>query len=258
MSSRYVRLGLFAIVFVACAAMTIATSASMSAMGGMEMPGGWTMSHMWMVMPGQSWFAAGASFVELWTPMMVAMMIPSLLPSLRSFRTSLGVHVSGARADWMVVELGVAYFVVWTSVGIVVFPLGVAAADVAMRDAASARVVPTVVGAVIAAAGLLQLSAWKAQYVASCRDDASLGRATRVSASTAWRQGLCLGIHCVRTCAGITVIALCLGLMDLRVMAGVAVAVTVERRWHFLGRFLAYVIGSNPTTHSSVIEEMHR
>ena len=237
MTSRRVTLGVSAIVFVASAAMTIATCASMSTMGEMQMPGGWTMSHMWMVMPGQSWLGAMASFVEMWAVMMVAMMLPSLTPSLLRYRATLGLRVSGLQAGWLVVGVGVSYFAVWTALGIVVFPLGVAAAGAAMRDATFANAVPIVAGSAIVTASLLQLSAWKAQYLAHCRDISSVGLQMRIGVRTACRHGLCLGLHCIRSCAGITVIALCLGLMDLRVMAAVTVAVTAERRWHFLGRY---------------------
>src|SRR5215469_5547294 len=46
----------------------------------MEMPGGWTMSMMWMRMHGQTWFASAISFLFMWLAMMVAMMMPSALP----------------------------------------------------------------------------------------------------------------------------------------------------------------------------------
>ena len=45
----------------------------------MEMPGGWTMSMMWMRMPGQTWFASALSFLFMWLAMMVALMLPSAL-----------------------------------------------------------------------------------------------------------------------------------------------------------------------------------
>ena len=209
--------------------MTIATCASMSATGEMHMPGGWTMSHMWMLMPGQSWLGATASFVGMWTVMMVAMMLPSLTPSLLQFRRSLGTHTSSARAGWLIVIVGVAYFAVWAALGMIVFPLGAALADVAMREARLAHAVPVVFGAVVVAAGLLQRSRWKATHLARCRDASSATFHVHDGTRTAWRHGLCLGLHCVRSCAGLTVVALCLGVMDVRVMAAVAVGVTAER-----------------------------
>ncbi len=47
----------------------------------MEMPGGWTMSMMWMRMPGQTWSASAIGFLLMWLAMMVAMMMPSALPT---------------------------------------------------------------------------------------------------------------------------------------------------------------------------------
>jgi hypothetical protein len=46
--------GVSALLFAASAAVTIVWCASMSAMGEMPMPGGWTMSMAWMWMPGQT------------------------------------------------------------------------------------------------------------------------------------------------------------------------------------------------------------
>ena len=58
-------------------------------MSGMLMPGGWTMSMVWMRMPGQPGSGAAASFLGMWVVMMVAMMLPSLFPMLRHYRGAL-------------------------------------------------------------------------------------------------------------------------------------------------------------------------
>ena len=79
--------GASALLFAASVTATIALSSSMSAMGGMPMPGDWTMAMTWMRMPGQSWAGAAASFVGMWIAMMPAMMLPSLVPVLRRART---------------------------------------------------------------------------------------------------------------------------------------------------------------------------
>ncbi len=78
--------GVSALLFAASAAATIVWCTSMSAMGGMPMPGGWTMSMAWMRMPGQTWPGAAASFVGMWIVMMVAMMLPSVVPMLWRYR----------------------------------------------------------------------------------------------------------------------------------------------------------------------------
>ena len=208
--------------------MTIATCASMSAMGAMEMPGRWAMSMMWMRMPGQTWLGAAASFVGMWVVMMVAMMLPSLTPTLLCYRESLG-STSWPRRDCLTVVVGAAYFGVWATFGAIVFPLGVVLAEIAMREAALARVVPMVVGAAVLIAGILQQTGWKARELAFCREAAGDDLTPSVDAGAAWRHGLRLGLHCVQSCASLTAVVLALGVMDVRVMAVVAAAITVER-----------------------------
>src|SRR5712671_8239209 len=82
--------GVSALLFAASAAVTIVWCASMSAMGEMPMPGGWAMSMAWMRMPGQTWAGAAATFLGMWILMMVAMMLPSLVPMLVRYRQAVG------------------------------------------------------------------------------------------------------------------------------------------------------------------------
>src|SRR4051812_49663151 len=106
------------LLFAASAAATIGWCASMSATDGMAMPGGWTMSMAWMRMPGQTWPAAAASFMGMWVVMMVAMMLPSLIPMLRRYRdavTAIGTGPTGLGRLTALVAAG--YFAVWTAFG---------------------------------------------------------------------------------------------------------------------------------------------
>jgi len=220
--------GISALLFAASAAVTVGWGASMSAMGGMPMPGGWTMSMAWMRMPGQTWLGAAASFLGMWVVMMVAMMLPSLVSMLRRYREAVAGAADG-RLGRLTALVGVGYFCVWTLFGAAVFPLGVAVSAIAMEQPALARVVPFAVGAMVLIAGALQFSAWKARYLACCREASGHGRALPADAGTAWRHGLRLGLDCVRCCAGLMAVLLVVGVMDLRAMAVVAAAITVER-----------------------------
>jgi predicted metal-binding membrane protein len=224
-------LGIPALIFAFSAAVTISWCASMSAMGGMPMPGGWTMSMAWMREPGQSWSGAAASFLGMWVVMMVAMMLPSLVPTLWRYRQAVVGRTDETRASWLTAQVGAGYFFVWTLFGMAVFPLGVALAGVEMQLPALARAVPIVVGVVLLLAGVFQLTAWKAQFLACCREAPGHGGALPLPADlrTAWRQGVRLGIHCSYCCAGMTAMLLALGVMDLKVMAVLTVANTVER-----------------------------
>jgi predicted metal-binding membrane protein len=200
----------------------------MSAMGAMPMPGGWTMSMVWMRMPDQTWPGAAASFLGMWVAMMVAMMLPSLVPMLWRYRQAVG-RAGETRLGRLTALVGMGYFFVWTVYGVAVFPLGVALSAIAIRQPALARAVPIAVGAVVLIAGFLQLTTWKARRVACCWEAPGRGRTLPADAGTAWRHGLRLGIHCGHCCAGLMAILLVMGVTDLCVMAVVAAAITAER-----------------------------
>jgi predicted metal-binding membrane protein len=202
-------LGASAIVFIAGAAATVYLCASMS--GGMRMPGGWTMSMAWMRMPGQSWLAAGSTFMAMWMVMMIAMMTPSAVPML-SRTTSTGDRLLA----------GAAYFCVWAAFGVIAYPLGVFLALGEMKWRSFAQAVPLVAGAAIVLAGCFQLTAWKARWLRDCRDSVECG-------ASAWRHGLRFGLRCAVCCSGLMIILFAAGVMDLRAMAIVTAAITAER-----------------------------
>ncbi|MGE5159085.1 MAG: DUF2182 domain-containing protein [Gemmatimonas sp.] len=227
-TSERIFFGVAALLFAGAAAVTIVWCASMSALGGMPMPGGWTMSMAWMRMPGQTWPGAAALFVGQWVVMMVAMMLPSLVPMLWRYRRAVG-PTGETRLGRQTALVGAGYFCVWTAFGMAAFPLGVLLTAVAMQWPTLARAVPIAVGGVVVIAGGVQFSAWKAHHLACCREAPGRGRTLPADAGTAWRHGLRLGLHCCYSSAGLTAILLGLGVMDLRAMVIVAVAITVER-----------------------------
>src|SRR5216117_1013865 len=164
-----------------------------------------------MPMPGQTWLPAAASFLGTWIVMMVAMMLPSLVPTLWRYRQ--------AGLGLMTLLVGVGYFVVWTVFGLAAFLLA----------APLARAVPIAVGVVVLLAGSVQLTAWKARHLVCCREAPAPGPTLSADVGTAWRHGLRLGLHCSQCCVGLMAILLVIGVMDLRAMAVIAAAITVER-----------------------------
>ena len=228
-ASQQALLGVSALIFAASAAATIVWCASMSAMGEMPMPGGWTMSMAWMRMPGQTWPGAAASFLGMWIVMMAAMMLPSLVPMLWRYRDSVD-GTAQTRLGGLTARVGAGYFCVWIAFGMAVFPFGVALAAIVMQQPALARGVPIAAGVVVLLAGALQFTAWKARHLACCREaPPGRGRTLPADAGTAWRHGLRLGVHCSHCCAGLVLILLVIGVMDLGAMAVVGAAITVER-----------------------------
>src|SRR2546430_71783 len=82
-----------------------------------------------MPMPGQTWLPAAASFLGMWIVMMVAMMLPSLVPTLWRYRQ--------AGLGYLPPLGGVGSFAVGPVFGMVAYRLGLALP----------RTAPTAVGA---------------------------------------------------------------------------------------------------------------
>jgi predicted metal-binding membrane protein len=225
---HYAFFAVSALLFAISAALTTVWCASMSAMGEVPMPGGWTMSMAWMRMPGQTWPGAAASFLCMWVVMMVAMMLPSLVPMLWRYRRAVG-STGETRLGRLTAVVGAGYFLVWTVLGMAAFPLGVALAAIEMQQPALARAIPIAIGVVVLVVGALQLTAWKARSLACCRTAPGRDRPLAADVATAWRHGLRLGLQCSHCCAGLMVVLLVIGVMDLRAMAVVGAAITVER-----------------------------
>jgi predicted metal-binding membrane protein len=164
----------------------------------------------------------------MWVVMMMAMMLPSLVPMLWRYRRAIE-RTGEIRVGMLLTLAGAGYFFVWTVFGLVVFPLGVALTTVQMQYPVLARSVPIAVGVVILMAGALQLTTWKARHLAFCSDAPGPGSSLPVGTRAAWMHGVRLGVHCSQCCVGLMAILLVIGVMDLRAMVVVAAAITIER-----------------------------
>lgn len=215
-------------LFAASAALTTIWCAAMSAMGGMPMPGGWTMSMMWMRMPGQTWIEATVSFMAMWFVMMAAMMLPSLIPMLWRYREAVR-STGGSRLGLLTLIAGLAYFSIWTLFGLAVFPIGVLLATLEMQQPVLARAIPVIAAVLIFLLGAVQFTSWKAHHLARCRSMPAHGSPVTADAKVAWRAGIRFGLHCGLSCANLTAALLVIGAMDLRAMALVTAVITAER-----------------------------
>lgn len=219
-------IGIGGAMFVGAVMATICLMMSMP-MDGIPMPGGWTLSGAWMPMCGKTWSRAAASFVLMWVVMMAAMMLPSLLPMLWRYRRATGR--AGGRLGRRTVLVGVGYFIVWTAIGLALFPLGTALAAAEMQQPALALAVPIAACVVVLIAGALQFSTWKARQLSCCWRMPGQIRSLPADAGTALQHGLRLGFECAICCANWMAILLVINVMDLRAMALVTAAITAER-----------------------------
>lgn len=217
-----------ALVVVASMTLTVFLMRSMAKQQDMLMPGGWHLSMLWRLMPGQTWLGASVMFLGMWVVMMVAMMLPSLLPVLWRYRQAVDGAV-GRRSGWLTLLLALGYFTQWALLGVVVFAGGCTLATIELSSPRLAGTVPVATGGLLLIAGLLQLSAWKQHQLRCCRTAPKREDFLTGNARSAWRLGLHLGWRCCRCCISLTVPLLVFGVMDLRAMVLVMMAVTLER-----------------------------
>ncbi len=197
-------------LFAASAALTVRLMRPAPAAGGMAMP--------------ESPVAAAVAFTGTWVVMMLAMMLPSLVPMLSSYRRVAGRWRRGLRTALV----GVGYFAVWAGIGIAAYVGTRLAAGAAARWSGLGRPAPFAAGVVCLGAGLLQLTPWKLRQLGRCRLPVC-GRTPGRAAAGALAHGARAGAYCAQCCAGYMLVLIVAGVMDLRLMALVAGAITAER-----------------------------
>jgi len=233
-SSVFARDGIFyvasAAIFFAALAATFYYCHTMS--GGMEMPGGWSMSMMWMPMPGQSWPAAFIMFMSMWAAMMIAMMLPSSLRMISNYRTALrSAGISRVAIPTALMSCG--YILIWLTVGAIVFAAGTPLAFAAMRWPALSRVIPSAAGASLIVAGALQFMPHKMTFLCRCRDMraciASHTHAGRPATLGALRCGFACGRACAGCCAAPMLALIVVGMMNPFSMLSAASIIALEK-----------------------------
>jgi predicted metal-binding membrane protein len=233
------------VVFAIAALATGYFLASMSR--GMPMPGHWTMSMTWMVMPEQTWLTAALVFVSMWLAMMIVMMLPSVLPLMLVYRRAAALtdqpHVQ--RSLWL---LASAYFVVWTMFGVVAYAAAMVIAHAAMKWAWVSRAIPVAAACALLVAGCYQLTTWKSVCLKHCRDPLALvARYVGDGPVGAVRLGLHHGAMCAGCCWSLMLVQLVLGIMNVGVI-GVAAVIALEKllaRGELVARFagVATIVG---------------
>src|SRR5437868_3530223 len=117
-----------AAVTVVAWAMTVRGARNMA--GAMPMAGGWSMSMAWMSMGDASAVARGTMFLTMWSVMMVAMMLPSVMPVVLLYRRLVTARIDrGEAARGSNLLLLAGYFGVWTMFGAVAYIIGTSIAS---------------------------------------------------------------------------------------------------------------------------------
>ncbi|MDX1389746.1 MAG: DUF2182 domain-containing protein [Acidobacteriota bacterium] len=182
----------------------------------------------------------------MWFVMMVAMMLPPVLPWLMLVGT-LG-RSKGSRMDSRVAVGGFAagYFSVWLAYSVAGASLQVWLQG-KMLLGHDLRVGALAGGVVLLAAGVYQITPFKTACLRHCRNPMSFLLAKwRDGPSGALNMGLRHGAFCVACCWALMAISFTLGLMNLLWMAALTVLLCIEKiapGGFFLSRLFGAVFG---------------
>ncbi|QRV15721.1 DUF2182 domain-containing protein [Haloterrigena salifodinae] len=168
-----------------------------------------------------------AAYLLLWGTMMLAMMLPSLLPVVRTVRE----EVCASRSVFgsaIVAFLG-AYGLAWTLVGAV--PLAVAVLvpirELLTASAFGVSVAAIVVSGLLAFAGVYQQTALKRDLLARCGRCHSVPH--RPESARMARDGLSYAANCIGCTWPLFALMVALGSMNVLVMVGLTLVVSIER-----------------------------
>jgi predicted metal-binding membrane protein len=177
------------------------------------------------------WSASDAALTFLmWAVMMVGMMLPSALPMSLLFASvarKAAAHTSGVAPAFVFAS---GYVAAWT-----VFSVGATALQWQLERAALlspmlASASPLFGGALLALAGLYQLSPWKNACLDHCRAPAGFFAAHwRPGRWGAFRMGFVHGLYCLGCCALLMGLLFFGGVMNLLWVAGLTALVLIEK-----------------------------
>jgi predicted metal-binding membrane protein len=193
------------------------------------------LSRSMAVMPGTMGLGL-VSFLGVWTLMMAAMMLPSVIPFAMLYTRTI-VDERGPR----LAAYALGYLLVWAAAGIPAYGL----AWLAGRPVDNDQTVATCVAvAIFAACGIYQLTPAKDRCLARCRSP--LGFVVRYSTFRGVTRDLRVGLHhgayCLACCWSLMALLVAFGLMNVTAMIGLAGVVLAEKVLRH-GRDVARLVG---------------
>jgi len=156
--------------------------------------------------------------------MMVAMMLPSITPTLWRYHRHLrSTHRPLARRSTVVFAAG--YASVWVIVSLGLCRLSTAFSPMGMPTMRP-PLSPLTVGVMLVCAGVIQCSRWKARRLLECQDCVDPVPRRLIAA---FGDGARLGVNCCLSCAAPMAVLFVTGLMEAPGMLWITAAITAER-----------------------------
>ncbi|MEO5809296.1 MAG: DUF2182 domain-containing protein [Sphingomicrobium sp.] len=184
----------------------------------------------------------GLLAVTMWAVMMVAMMLPSAAPMILLFGRA-SRHRREPSYIPPTAAFVVGYLMCWGGFSVMAALSQLALIDRAMADPMMLSLHKRgAVAAVLAVAGLYQLSPFKDRCLSQCRAPAQfLARHYRPGAAGALRLGLIHGAYCVGCCWLLMALLFVGGVMNLAWVAALTLLVAAEKMF---GRWVARLSGA--------------
>ena len=178
-------------------------------------------------MGGVAMLGAGL-FLVTWLVMMIAMMFPSVAPTVLMHARIVRSRGEGAAPT---VSFVLGYLAVWTAAGLV--PLTVIQLLGSSIAAPVSGWLPRLGGAVVLVAGLYQVTPLKNACLSACRSPLGFVMTHDFGGGSpaAARAGMSHGLYCLGCCWALMAVLAVLGLMNLAWMATFAAVFFLEKNW---------------------------
>ncbi|MGH2614995.1 MAG: DUF2182 domain-containing protein [Thermomicrobiales bacterium] len=229
---------------VARGAMPAPDATASDGMGGMAMDEAGALAATGMA--GAGWSLSGLfAFVVAWAVMMAAMMLPAAAPMLLLFRTIATQRQASGGAFVPTWVFAAGYLLAWTAVGAIAWVLVQAVSDLAGRLGVAERTTwaPLALGAVLAMAGLYQLTPLKQVCLDHCRSPvAFVMQHWRAGYGGALRMGIVHGAYCLGCCWALFAVLVAAGVMSLAWMLVLTLIIFAEKVLP-VGRRASQVVG---------------
>ena len=187
------------------------------------------------VMPGSMGMSAIA-FVLMWTTMMAAMMLPSVIPLASRY---VGLITTNRLVG--VTSFALGYLVMWSGAGILAYGLSLLTGTIAAGNRTAAV---AIAASTFLACGIYQFTPVKQKCLTQCRAPISLlleygswrGRTRH------FRVGMHHGFFCLGCCAMLMVLLFVFGVMNIGAMVFLTTVIAVEKIWGTSKTF-SYLVG---------------
>jgi predicted metal-binding membrane protein len=194
-----------------------------------DMSGTMSGASAWMMTSDWDWPHVLLLWV-MWAVMMTAMMLPTATPLILLYASAARRAVTAGSSARRVYALAAGYLVVWSLFSVIATALQRLLASALVLTPMMEPATPIAAAAVLAIAGVYQLTPLKRMCLRACRSPLGfMMQRWRGDAAGAFRLGVDHGIHCLGCCWALMLILFAGGVMNLVVIIALTMWVLVEK-----------------------------